>query len=391
MCDINVHSFITRLSAGLLTTGLFLVAFIFIMPCSAYACSYNAMYDTLYCADENGCNSSHLKDASCIIIDSKLSRDGIDKIKENDRLKHLRLASFEGLDEESIIRLYRPLAHGDIATAAVLFAYEQPYQGVGNDGTKLYISVTHEECPQIEYLRSCATVVSSAICAAGAADFGSAATDDLVVAFEASDKWQNMGRLKKDEMKPGDIVFIDRKSHAKEYESGAASDSEFEIEVDEEEEYSGGYDATGHKNYDTVEPTGGAYEVFCPDQDGDGEVGEWEAEYWKCYWERANKDTHEVPSYDYYYTWVREAEEYKEQKRIEQEKAEKERAKKKKKKVIHDHIFVWTGNEAICKYYPSSKGNIVSGSYTEKYSRARSAAVSKYNFTGDYRIYRFSD
>ena len=43
----------------------------------------------------------------------------------------------------------------------------------------------------------------------------------------------------------------------------------------------------------------------------------------------------------------------------------------------------------ITKYYPDSTGNIISGSYCEIYSRARSAAVSSFHFTGDYKIYRY--
>lgn len=360
--------------------------------CDVYACNYSERNKTLYCVRDEGCNDEALEYAENIIIDTKLTRTGIDRLKRNENLRSLQVNDVSNLTEEDLMTLYPFLAKGNIALASVLFAYGDYYASFGNDGTALYKRVCRQLCPSVSTLRSCATVVAAALNAAGVSGYDTAATAGLIDLFEdsaESGNWICLGQVSENKLRAGDIIFIDRRSHAAQYESGEIVDDEYKAE--EEYVYTGGYDTTGHKNYETQDPTGNSHEVFCPDQDGDGEVGEWEAEYWKCYWERVNADTLYVPPYDYYYVWKDEAEEQ-ERKEAEEKKAREEKKKvvvKKPTKVIHDHIFVWTGNDVIRQYFSGSSGNIISGSYTENYQNARSAALSKYNFTGDYRAYRY--
>ena len=360
----------------------------------ANACYYFKDSDLLYCKRKSGCNDDELETAKHIVIDTRLTHEGVEKISRNENLESLIVKDLSGMSQEDLITIYPYLVRGNPALAAVLFSYEDYYESFGNDGTDLYRHVMQEYCPSITTLRSCATVVSAALNSAGLMTYESAATAGLGEYFETHSDWICIGQVSDNEvLRPGDVIFIDRKSHAAEYESGAMVDVEYKTEEEYVYEYNGGYDSTGHKNYETQDPTGSSYEVFCPDQDGDGEVGEWEAEYWKCYWERVNPEDHYVPPYDYYYVWEKEAKEKEAQEKAKrEEKAQKKVVKKKKvapARIIHDHIFIWTDNDVIRQVYPSSTGNIISGSYTENYVNARSAAVSKYNFTGDYRVYRY--
>ncbi len=363
------------------------------------ACYYYKDSDVLYCKRKGGCNDEELAYAKHVVIDTRLTAEGIEKIRQNENLETLTVKDLSLLSQEDLITIYPYLVKGNPALAAVLFSYEDYYESFGNDGTDLYRHVMKKYCPSITTLRSCATVVSAALNSAGLMNYSSAATAGLVEYFETHSDWICIGQVSDNEiLRPGDVIFIDRKSHAAEYESGEMEDPEFKAEEEYVYEYTGGYDSTGHKNYETQDPTGSSYEVFCPDQDGDGEVGEWEAEYWKCYWERVNTEDHYVPPYDYYYVWEDEA-----KKKEEEEKAEREAKKREEEeqkqgtrkrkaapaRIIHDHIFIWTDNDVIRQVFPSSTGNIISGSYTENYVNARSAAVSKYNFTGDYRVYRY--
>ena len=382
-------------------TALFLIICMLmqlIFPCGVWACYYYPDSEVLYCRRSGGCNDDELSMAKHVVIDTRLSGTGVKKLKENKNLETVNIKDLSNLSEAEKIAIFPYLVKGNPSLAAVLFAYEDYYESFGNDGTKLYQKVMKDYAPGIKTLRSCATVVSAALNAAGLMDYESAATAGLVDYFEESGEWINMGAVSEDGIiKPGDVIFIDRKSHAAEYTSGEMEDEEYTTEEEYVYEYTGGYDSTGHKNYQTQDPTGSSYEVFCPDQDGDGEVGEWEAEYWKVYWERVNPDTLYVPPYDYYYVWEEEAKAKEEEEKEEKERERREEAAAQGKtvrktvpgRIIHDHIFIWTGNEVIRQVYPDSTGNIISGSYTENYRNARSAAVSKYNFTGDFRVYRY--
>lgn len=360
--------------------------------------SYSSRTDTLYSDATDGCSDERLEYAANVIVDTYLTQEGIDLLKKNDRLVSLEVNDLSNFTDKDLSILYYPLVKGDIALAGVLFSYSNYNDSFGNDGTDLYKKVLANKCPNIKTYRSCATTVSAAIRAADCGTCSYEGTAGLVNYFEASNDWINLGPLGADYLRSGDIIFIDRKSHAQQYISGEMTDSEQEAE--EEYVYKGGYDSTGHKNYETQDPTGVEEEVFNPDQDGDGRINDWEAEYWKCYWERANAGTDlegYVPYYEYYYVWKDKADKKKKEKEAkEKEKKEKKEQKKQQQvvvnptgRVIHDHIFVWTGNDVIRKRFPNSEGNIVSGSYTERYANARSSAVSKYNFTGDYRVYRY--
>ncbi len=135
-------------------------------------------------------------------------------------------------------------------------------------------------------------------------------------------------------------------------------------------------------------PKGGYSKVFNPDQNGDGVIDGAEDQAWTDYWLSVSD---EIPDYSYYETWKREADAYKEKLnetlgKLDDSNLQKINGKELK---IHDHIILWLGNDVITKYYSDSNGNIISGSYCEIYSRARSAAVSSFHFTGDYKIYRY--
>ena len=135
-------------------------------------------------------------------------------------------------------------------------------------------------------------------------------------------------------------------------------------------------------------PKGGYSNVFDPDQNGDGTIDDTEATAWSDYWLSVSDD---VPDYSYYETWKKEADDYKERLNETLDKLDDSNLQKinGKEIKIHDHIILWLGNDVITKYYPDSTGNIISGSYSDMYSRARSAAVSSFHFTGDYKIYRY--
>jgi hypothetical protein len=135
-------------------------------------------------------------------------------------------------------------------------------------------------------------------------------------------------------------------------------------------------------------PKGGYSNVFNPDQNGDGRIDDAEDQAWTDYWLSVSDD---VPDYSYYETWKEEADAYKEKLNSTLDKLDASNLQKINGNEIriHDHIILWLGNDVITKYYPDSNGNIISGSYCDVYSRARSAAVSSFNFTGDYKIYRY--
>lgn len=259
-------------------------------------CSFDKKTGELICRDDEGCGSRSLAVAKTVLINNHLTKKGIKTLEKNRGLKKLRVKDLSNLSEEDKMELYLPLARGDIGMAAVLFAYEDYSSSVGNNGTRIYRRVMKKKCPSITILRSCASVVSGAICAAGASDYASAATAGLVSYFEGDEHWRNMGKLPENKLKSGDIIFIDRKSHIKDYQSGRMEDSEHS----------------------------------------------------------ADKTENKVSS-----------------------------------ATVHDHVLVWVGNEKIRRVFPDSDGNSVSGSYSEAYKTARSAAIGKYNLTGDYRIYRY--
>lgn len=240
-------------------------------------CRYNKKTKTLLCSGEHttkndGCSSKYLSRAIHIVINGKVSKTGLKKLKKNKHICDLSIKDMSNFSEDDIQALYNPLARNDIAMAALLFSHEKSADSYGNNGKKMYRLVMKKKCPQVTVLRSCASVVSGAMNAAGASSYASAATADLVSYYKQADDWKNLGRLPLEKLQSGDIIFIDRKSHSK--------------------------------------------------------------------------------------------------------------------RAIHDHICVWVGNEKIKRLFPSSTGNIVSGSYDENYSNARSASVSTFDFKGDYRVYR---
>lgn len=263
---------------------------------SSRICAYDRKTGRLTCNEEDGCGSKRLAVANNIVIGSHLTKKGIKNLKKNKHIQSLRVKDLSNLTEDDKMEIYLPLARGDIAMAALLFAHEDYASSVGNDGTRIYKRVMKKKCPSVTVNRSCASVVSGAICAAGAADYASAATAGLITYFESNQHWKNMGKLPESKLKSGDIIFIDRKSHIKEYQSGKMDDSEQE----------------------------------------------------------ADKEENAVSA-----------------------------------STVHDHVLVWVGNEKVRRVFPNSDGNSVSGSYSEVYKTARSAAVGKYNMTGDYRIYRY--
>ena len=143
----------------------------------------------------------------------------------------------------------------------------------------------------------------------------------------------------------------------------------------------------GEQANEVTKPKGKVTEVFNPDRNGDGIIDSIEAQKWCDYW---IGKTGEVPPFEYYETWKKEAEEYTTRATEVLHSLDENTLKALvgQSLVIHNHIILWLGNDVIRKYYPESEGNIISGSYSDSYDSARSAAVSYFNFTGDYRIYR---
>lgn len=405
---------------------------------------------------EGGTDSDALRTASYISV-NKLTKDGLRKVLLNPNLKKLDIADISNLPVEDVSKLYNYLCENNIEYSAILLAYENIKDSVGNDGTEAYVNAVDEYAADASaYYRSCATTVSTILNAAGYVDdYSSAGVSGLVSYFEAHpDDWECMGKLSAADMQEGDVIFIDRQSHKEDYIKGILSDSEFDLNdliealeemgtenasdfVDETldlgDDGDGWYDEGGnfHKSenqdygyydpsgawcpYETGEgwftedcqfvpfteeelakrsgkttytPPSGGYKVFNPDSNGDGTIDDSEAKVWSDYWMNA---TGKVPDYSYYDTWKKEADEYQEKLTTTLESLDVDTLKALNggPVKIHNHIVVWLGNDVIQKYYPDSNGNIVSGSYSEAYSRARSAAVSTFNFKGDYKIYRF--
>ena len=410
----------------------------------------------VYNNSETCFDSDNLWTASYIYV-NKLSNNGLQKVLRNNNLKELKIKDISNLNlsvlsEENISKLYDYLCKDNIEYSAILLAYENVKDSVGNDGTDAYKhAVDTYAADASDYYRSCATAVSAILNASGyVEDYSSAGVSGLVNYFNTNpDEWEDLGKLKSSQMQEGDVVFIDRQSHKEDYIKGLMSDPDFDLEVlvsnletidsesanqikdetldlgsDEEGYYDesgnyivydlqdfGYYDPDGNWcGYETSEgyfgedkqihpftddrakkgleaPKGGYNKVFNPDQNGDGTIDETEAGAWSDYWTGLGE---EVPDYSYYDTWKSEAEEYKTKLNTALNSLDENtlKALNGKQIKIHNHIIVWLGNDVIKKYYPNSTGNIVSASYSDTYTKARSAAVSSFNFKGDYHVYR---
>lgn len=404
-----------------------------------------------------GSNAEELKYARYICVNA-LTEKGLDYVMSNKNLVSLKINDISNLGVEKVAKLYPYLCNGSIEYSAILLAYENIQDSIGNDGTDTYIYAVDTYAPDSsDYYRSCATTVSAILNAAGYVDdYSSPAVSDLVDYFEKNrDDWKCVGRIGESKMQEGDVIFIDRRSHKSDYIKGILSDPDFDLEklvselenldndnarqvLDEtldfgadgdgyfdedgnfhefDTEEFGYYDPDGEwVGFETTEgwfdydgtfyefseeelrerngtnklaaPKGGYNDVFNPDQNGDGVIDDAEATIWSDYWLNISDD---VPDYSYYETWKNEADAYKEKLNETLDKLDDSNLQKinGKEIKIHDHIILWLGNDVITKYYPDSEGNIISGSYCDIYSRARSAAVSSFNFSGDYKIYRY--
>ncbi len=406
---------------------------------------------SIFCdTSDEGCNAEDLKTASFICV-NKLSEEGLQKVLTNPNLEQIQIADITNLPVEEVAKLYPYLCKDNIEYSAILLAYENIKDSVGNDGTPVYVSAVDDYAPDSSaYYRSCATTVSVILNAAGYVDdYSSAGCSGLVNYFETHpDEWTNMGRLSSDQMQEGDVIFIDRQSHKADYIKGILSDDDLDLtelintvaaleeenaetmdlgdDGDEDDsiwwDENGNYHMSenedfgyytpdgewiGYENGEgwfteygelvpfteaeqaskVTKPKGGVNDVFNPDSNGDGVIDYDETQHWNEYW---LEKTGEIPSFDYYETWKKEADEYKNKASEALNTLDENTIKKLagKSLIIHNHIILWLGNDVIQKYYPESTGNIISGSYSEAYGRARSAAVSSFNFTGDYRIYR---
>ena len=324
----------------------------------------------IFCdTSDEGCNADELKTASFICV-NKLSEEGLQKVLTNPNLEQIQIADITNLPVEDIAKLYPYLCKDNIEYSAILLAYENLKDSVGNDGTSVYMSAVDEFAPDsAAYYRSCATTVSVILNAAGYVDdYSSAGVSGLVDYFEKHpENWSNMGRLSPDQMQEGDVIFIDRQSHKEDYIKGILSDSDLDLAAimdtiamledenaetmdmgddgDEDDsmwwdEYGNfhlrenedfGYYAPGGiwVGFETAEgrfneygelipfteeekvgatkPKGGVNEVFNPDADGNGTIDEAESKKWQDYW---LAETGEVPDFSYYETWKREADEY---------------------------------------------------------------------------------
>ena len=404
-----------------------------------------------------GSNSEELKYARHIYVNA-LTDKGLDYVLSNENLVSIKINDISNLDIDKVAGLYPYLCDGNIEYSAILLAYENIKDSIGNDGTDTYIYAVDTYAPDSsDHYRSCATTVSAILNAAGYVDdYSSASVADLVNYFKRNpDDWKCVGRIGADKMQEGDVIFIDRRSHKSDYIKGILSDPDFDLEqlvselenldndnarqvLDETLDFGsdgdGYYDEAGNFHefetqefgyydpdgnwcgYETPEgwfdydgsfhefteeelrersgtsklaaPKGGYSDVFAPDQNGDGNIDATEAQAWSDYWLSVSGD---VPDYSYYETWKKEADAYKEKLNETLDKLDDSNLQKinGKEIKIHDHIVLWLGNDVITKYYPDSNGNTISGSYCEIYSRARSAAVSSFNFSGDYKIYRY--
>lgn len=261
---------------------------------AVYACHYDEKKHTYYCKSEDGANAACLSYASHVRVYTHLTNSGLDRLTQNRHLKTLKVQNVSNFDRKLLNKYYLKLCKNDIGLAAVLFSHENRDDSIGNDGTFLYKKVVKKLCQGLTVNRSCASVVSAALVAAGITDYTSASVAGLLSYFNSSKEWKDLGRLREDELKSGDIIYIDRRSHASSYKSGKNADSE--------ENAAAASNRTGT--------------------------------------------------------------------------------------IVHDHVLVWTGNETIRRFFPNSNGNSVSGSYSENYKAARSAAIGTYDMSGDYHVYR---
>ena len=412
---------------------------------------------SVYCdTTEEGCESDELSTASFICV-NKLTEKGLDKVLANKNLEQIQIADITNLPVDKVSQLYPYLCEDNIEYSAILLAYENVKDSVGNDGTPAYVYAVDTYAPDSSaYYRSCATTVSAILNASGyVEDYSSAGVSGLVSYFRNNtDDWEELGKLKPSDMQEGDVIFIDRQSHKSDYIKGIMSDPDFDLEslvtslegmdnenadqvidetldlgADEDGWYDDGgnfheyasedfgyYDPSGNwVGYSNGEgwfgadgsfyeytdeektqsstssalakPKGGYKDVFNPDSNGDGTVDANEAQKWNDYWTSLGES---VPSYDYYDTWKKEAEDYQAKLDTALNKLDIDNLKTLNGGAlkVHNHIILWLGNDVVQKYYPDSTGNIVSGSYSEAYNRARSAAVSNFNFTGDYHVFR---
>jgi hypothetical protein len=444
-----------KLLAGLLG---FNIAFnSFITP--VYAEGAQLFGTHLFCdTTETGSSADELKTAKYIMVHS-LTEEGLYKVLANPNLKQIQIEDISNLPVEDVAKLYPYLCEGNIEYSAILLAYENVRDSVGNDGTPAYVYAVDTYAPDSStYYRSCATTVSAILNAAGYVDdYSSAGVSGLVTYFRNNtDEWEELGKLKPSDMQEGDVIFIDRQSHKSDYIKGIMSDPDFDLEslmtsledmdnenadqvIDETldlgadgdgyyddagnyivydlQDY-GYYDPNGnwcgfetadgcfgedkqlhpfddnHKTGSTeatknslAAPKGGYKNVFNPDSNEDGTVDDAEGQVWSDYWTSLGE---EVPDYSYYETWKKESDEYQAKLDDALNKLDLNNLKTLNGGAIqvHNHIILWLGNDVVQKYYPDSEGNIISGSYSEAYNRARSAAVSSFNFTGDYHVFR---
>ncbi len=263
-CSVSLRRVCGRLAVAMIF-GLFLSLLIF--STRVYACDYNSKTKTFTCDCEDGTSSKYLSKAVYVKADY-VTKQGIRRLVKNKKLKTLEVQDFSNFSEDELKKLYLPMAKDNIAVAALLFAYENVDDSVGNSGTYLYRKVLTKFCPSIKTFRSCASAVSAAINGARVSDIESASVAGMVSAFKADDEWHNLGKLPEERMKPGDIILIKR--------------------------------------------TGGQ----------------------------------------------------------------------------RNHVQVWLGNDVVRRRFPNSTGNSVSASYDDSYSKARSAAVATFRFTGRYYVIR---
>ena len=372
---------VKRVFVGLLCTSFLLNCTIPVKADGAFLFNTSIFCDT----SNEGCNADELKTASFICV-NKLSEDGLQKVLTNPNLEQIQIADITNLPLEDVAKLYPLLCKDNIEYSAILLAYENLKDSVGNDGTPVYMSAVDEYAPDsAAYYRSCATTVSVILNAAGyLKDYSSAGCSGLVSYFETHpDEWSNMGKLAPSQMQVGDVIFIDRQSHKADYIKGILSDADLDLTPLINTLTTLG----GEQANEVTKPKGKVTEVFNPDRNGDGIIDSIEAQKWCDYW---IGKTGEVPPFEYYETWKKEAEEYTTRATEVLHSLDENTLKALvgQSLVIHNHIILWLGNDVIRKYYPESEGNIISGSYSDSYDSARSAAVSYFNFTGDYRIYR---
>lgn len=341
------------------------------------------------------CEREELKNASYVCV-NKITEEGLEDLQKNGNLKYLSINDVSNLDLQELSKLYDYICKDNIELSTILLAYENLKDSYGNDGTDAYQHAVKTYCDNIVVKRSCASVVSTALNAAGYVDdYASAGCSGLVNYFNTHpDEWVNMGVLTESEMQCGDVIFIDRQGLLNNTNIQQSETSDYGAIMTREEA-----EALLEDYFDNVSTESAEWtlnHIFYPDSDYNGEIDEEEADYWYRYW---MWHTGSVPDYSFYDQWVANAEVFKEQK-IREFMGESPESIVKSLNggeqvvtngIIHNHIFMWLGNDVVQKYYPDSKGNIVSGSYTENYSQARSAAISRYNFTENYTVFRHID